>query len=156
MINLRYPGQYYDQETGLHYNYFRDYDPTIGQYVQSDPIGLQGGLSTYAYVGGNPLSFIDSNGLSRDKGNLGPLIGNILDKLLPPYNMQGDDDESDSIWGDGTRDHPSHDDEADALDTPLDATCEELAWAIGVLEAAIEWRKEKIRCATRRGDGMSE
>jgi hypothetical protein len=102
-------------------------------------------LSTYAYVGGNPLSFIDSNGLSRDKGNLGPLIGNILDKLLPPYNMQGDDDESDSIWGDGTRDHPSHDDEADALDTPLDATCEELAWAIGVLEAAIEWRKEKIR-----------
>jgi hypothetical protein len=70
--------------------------------------------------------------------------------------MQGDNDESDSIWGDGTRDHLSHDDEADALDTPLDATCEELARAIGVLEAAIEWRKEKIRCATRRGDGMDE
>ena len=72
-------------------------------------------------------------------GNLGPLIGNILDKLLPPYNMQGDDDESDSIWGDGTWDHSSHDDKADALDTPLDATCEELAWAIGVLGVCLAY-----------------
>ena len=46
-LPLRPPGQRYDAETGLHYNYFRDYDPSTGRYVQSDPTGLQGGLDTY-------------------------------------------------------------------------------------------------------------
>ena len=63
--NLRFPGQYFDAETGLHYNMFRDYNPVGGRYVQSDPIGLDGGLNTYSYVGGNPLRFIDRYGLSK-------------------------------------------------------------------------------------------
>ncbi|WP_119394297.1 RHS repeat-associated core domain-containing protein [Salinibius halmophilus] len=59
-----FPGQHFDDTTGLSYNYFRDYDPTTGRYIQSDPIGLNGGLNTYGYVGGNPLGYVDPLGLS--------------------------------------------------------------------------------------------
>ena len=62
-LNLRFAGQQYDGETGFHYNYFRTYDPSTGRYITSDPIGLDGGLNTYAYVGGNPLMQIDPYGL---------------------------------------------------------------------------------------------
>jgi RHS repeat-associated protein len=62
-LPLRFPGQTYDAETGLHYNYFPDFDPSLGIYKQSDPIDLRGGLNTYAYVNGRPLMLIDPRGL---------------------------------------------------------------------------------------------
>ena len=60
---LRFPGQYFDAETGSHYNYFRDYDPGVGRYAQSDPIGLKGSVNSYGYVGNNPLRLVDAQGL---------------------------------------------------------------------------------------------
>jgi RHS repeat-associated protein len=64
VYNLRFPGQYYQAETGLSQNMARDYDPMVGRYVESDPIGLYGGINTYGYVGANPISSFDPFGLS--------------------------------------------------------------------------------------------
>lgn len=69
IYNLRFAGQYYDGETGLNQNYYRDYDPTTGRYIESDPIGLAGGTNPYAYVGGNPLSLTDPMGLCSSNAN---------------------------------------------------------------------------------------
>jgi RHS repeat-associated protein len=64
-LPIRMAGQYFDSEVGISYNYFRDYDPSVGRYVESDPIGLQGGMNTYGYVGANPLKWIDPKGLQQ-------------------------------------------------------------------------------------------
>ncbi|MGE3533160.1 MAG: RHS repeat-associated core domain-containing protein, partial [Steroidobacteraceae bacterium] len=89
-FNLRFPGQYFDAETGLNQNHFRDYDPATGRYAQSDPIGLAGGsFSTYAYANNNPISNIDLLGLayfaSRPLSGLpwlGPLSQNPVDDFF--------------------------------------------------------------------------
>jgi len=64
--SLRMAGQFQDQESGLFYNWNRTYNPETGRYLESDPIGLSGGLNTYGYVGGNPNSFVDSMGLHTE------------------------------------------------------------------------------------------
>jgi len=68
--NLRFPGQYFDDETGLHYNWHRFYDPETGRYVSADPIGLAGGINLYAYAESNPIMFIDPFGLATAGMNL--------------------------------------------------------------------------------------
>ncbi len=62
--HFRFAGQYYDAETGLHYNFHRYYDPNTGRYLRADPIGLNGGMNPYVYVQNNPVNLIDPEGLS--------------------------------------------------------------------------------------------
>lgn len=75
-----FPGQYEDAETGLNYNYFRSYDASIGRYVQSDPVGVNGGLNLYSYVNGSPL-------LQSDRYGLAPApICKGTDCVSPPFD----------------------------------------------------------------------
>ena len=62
-LALRFPGQQATDASGLFYNYQQEYDPAVGRYSQNDPIGLAGGISTYAYVDGKPLTLVDQYGL---------------------------------------------------------------------------------------------
>jgi RHS repeat-associated protein len=75
---LRFPGQYADVETGYSYNYFRDYDPTLGRYIESDPIGLEAGVNTFGYVMGNPVMKVDPLGLMDLAGNGMMCYGNSI------------------------------------------------------------------------------
>jgi RHS repeat-associated protein len=81
VYNPRFPGQYFDAETGLNYNYQRDYDPATGRYVESDPIGLHSGINTFAYAGVSPLMLIDPLGLAIYRG-----AGNYYSDI-PPSGM---------------------------------------------------------------------
>jgi RHS repeat-associated protein len=89
--NLRFPGQYYQAETGLNQNWNRDYDPLIGKYDQSDPAGLAAGVNTYAYVGSNPLLFFDPDGLGKEGGQTS-VGGN--DPLMPKSINQNSSQEA--------------------------------------------------------------
>jgi RHS repeat-associated protein len=86
--NLRFPGQYYDQETGLHYNYHRHYDPRAGRYTRADPIGVRGGMNYYGYSESDPLNATDPFGLKGPLGN--PPLGSQLNPMPPtPLDAPG-------------------------------------------------------------------
>ena len=84
VLNMRFPGQRYDSDSGLNYNYFRDYDPSTGRYSQSDPIGLGGGISTYGYAGGNSMARIDPDGLSTLVLPFIPEAPAVISRFGPP------------------------------------------------------------------------
>jgi RHS repeat-associated protein len=95
-FNLRFPGQYYDELTGLHYNLNRYYIPELGRYMEPDPIGLEGGLNPYVYADNNPLSNVDPSGQAVEAADQKPAwqIGIMAHSLLSNwinfnYNMKG-------------------------------------------------------------------
>lgn len=98
--NLRFPGQYYDAETGNNYNYFRDYNPAIGRYIEADPVGLRGGLNLFGYTQNNPVRKKDLWGL--EPNGCGP--DDWRSKLVPDrplffiINFKSACDEHDSCY----------------------------------------------------------
>ena len=85
-FNLRFAGQYYDSESGLHYNMNRTYNPETGRYLQSDPIGLAGGFNTYNYVNKNPLNGVDPLGLSPVPTPFGTYESSIIPDARTAYS----------------------------------------------------------------------
>ena len=85
-VQLRFPGQIEDSETGLFYNWHRYYDPTTGRYISSDPIGLNGGVNTYGYVEQSPLNFFDDDGLAKKSPRIVCIVcGGLHGGLFGPY-----------------------------------------------------------------------
>ncbi len=96
-VNLRFPGQYYDAETTLHYNWNRYYNPATGRYISSDPIGLEGGLNTYLYVSANPLIAIDPEGLTREQMDRVIIMARVWSEEKPPYEYKVEDLPGDTL-----------------------------------------------------------
>lgn len=119
VFNPRFAGQYFDAEHGAAYNVNRDYDPATGRYIQSDPLGLDGGISTYLYASGGPLDSTDALGLTDLRVNQTNHTIEVVDSsgnvrgTFPAYNNA--QRASRGQWADGTYDydyHTRHNDDA--------------------------------------------
>ncbi|WP_031431583.1 MULTISPECIES: RHS repeat-associated core domain-containing protein [Methylomicrobium] len=84
VFNLRYPGQYYDAESGLHYNHTRYFSPRTGRYLQPDLIKLEGGVNVYTYANGNPVHFTDPTGTVWDFVDIGFFAQSLFNFIQQP------------------------------------------------------------------------
>jgi len=90
VLDLRFPGQRIEPSSGLSYNYFRDYDPNVGRFVQSDPMGLEAGASTYAYAGGDPIAYLDRDGLQAQRAPV-ERVPTPPTRFMPPAQPPAND-----------------------------------------------------------------
>jgi RHS repeat-associated protein len=97
--NLRFPGQYFDPETGLHYNWHRFYDPETGRYLSADPIGLDGGMNLYNYTSNNPMNAIDPKGLFEFVNPVSYWKDTINDNIVQPAKDMYDYAHQRRTWG---------------------------------------------------------
>jgi len=95
-LNLRFPGQYFDAESGLHYNYFRTYDPEVGRYSSSDPLGLRDGVNPFSYASNNPVLFFDTYGLYATGEWINQPRFNLIDIGVQDFDIYPG---SGSLWG---------------------------------------------------------
>ena len=123
--NLRFAGQFFDQETGLHYNYHRYYDPDIGRYLSLDPIGFEGGINLFAYVQNDPVNFVDPEGKFAIFTGL-RIIGSAMWQVVNPIFAKKTDKNSTQQWMDeGT--YWDHINEIEDMHKQLDKLNDELS-----------------------------
>ncbi len=143
---LRFPGQYYDAETSTHYNYFRDYDPTIGRYTESDPTGLSGGINTYGYGLANPIRNIDPTGevaivLAPALTGVAEACIAAISGLLLASNLTGDTPDEGSAAR--QREYEAYKQACSGLGQPPPglSRCAELAWLYQKTKRCVELRQ---------------
>jgi RHS repeat-associated protein len=157
-LNLRLPGQYYDSETGLHYNGHRDYDPATGRYGEPDPIGLAGGLNVYGYVGSDPVNRIDRDG--REAALPLPGIGTLAGEIAGAAGALG----SNIGLGIGALIYPKPVGEGSDIVPPMEANFPPGYWPGD--KGAAEWGrrdgcgakegKRRFHKGIKQGDNMSK
>jgi len=144
-INLRFPGQYFDRETGDHYNWKRYYRPGNGRYTTNDPIGLVGGTNTYAYAGNNSIRYFDPRGLlialppefwdGLSGGSGGGLECGVGDVPIGPWPGSGIGDGTDNGNGNG---NDNDDDGDDGCDQLLDDMVTLFVYVLSQIEQGVE------------------
>jgi RHS repeat-associated protein len=150
-LSARLPGQWFQTETGLHYNWHRSYDPTLGRYTQPDPLGFVDGPSVYGYAGGSPQRWVDKDGRFRTMPNTPPNLSRPPSPLpprpgpFPPFPVPDPDSyqppdktEPNNADGDGDYYHRV----CDAPEPPGLTVCQGLLWKLARARLCLKLREK--------------